>query len=146
MSAAARAVIDFVGTPMFMAKSGYEQILGTALFRLRFTATGAAQIPDSLPAQGTAATTIANSATIPTAIGWARVTNAGAVTGIILAVGTVHGQIQVVTVDKDAVGTVTMAAAGTSKVGTGVGCVLPIGGGGIFIWDATDAIWSQVAQ
>jgi len=85
---------------------------------------GAARTPVSSPAEGTAATT------------------AGAVTGVILGAGTTHGQRLTVSLDKDAAGTITFAAAGTSRVGTGVGCVIAVGGVKTFIWDNTDLIWA----
>jgi len=105
---------------------------------------GAARTPVSSPAEGTAATTVAGAGTIaiPTGTDWVRVTTAGAVTGVILAAGTAHGQRLTVSLDKDAAGTITMAAAGTSRVGTGVGCVIAVGGVKTFIWDNTDLIWA----
>ena len=115
---------------------------GTGLLKI----FGTMRYPISNPAQGTAATTVAGSGTIDTTVGWQRVTNAGAITGVILEVGTVHGQICIITVDKDASGSVTMAAAGTSHVGTGTGCVIAVGAGRIFIWDATDAIWVELGE
>lgn len=118
---------------------------GAGFLRL-YCGSGALQFPISNPAQGTAATTVASSGTIDTTQTWQRITNAGAITGVILEAGTVHGQICIVSVDKDASGSVTMAAAGTSHVSTGTGCVIAIGAGRIFIWDATDAIWCELGE
>jgi hypothetical protein len=140
--------LDLNGTPVLLATGTNGMTVGcngAGTFRI-FLGSGTMQIPISNPAEGVAATTIANSATIAVTNYWQRVTNAGAVTGIIIAAGTVHGQKVLVSVDKDAVGTVTMAAAGTSRVGTGVGCVLAIGAAREFIWDNTDLIWCECGE
>lgn len=120
--------------------------LGSTGFIKLVTNGGALQLPTSNPAEGTAATTVAGSGTIDTTVGWQRITNAGAITGVILEAGTVHGQICIISNDKDAVGSVTMAAAGTSRVSTGTGCVIAIGAGRIFIWDNTDLIWCELGE
>lgn len=140
--------IDVVGTPSMISTSTSGLTVGissTGFLRL-FTGAGALQIPVSNPAEGTAATTVASSGTIDTTIGWQRITNAGAITGVILEAGTVHGQLVIISVDKDASGTVTMAAAGTSRVGTGTACVIAVGAARMFIWDATDAIWCELGE
>ena len=103
-------------------------------------------VPLSNPAEGTAATTVASSGTIDTTIYWQRITNAGAITGVILEAGTRHGQRVLISVDKDASGTVTMAAAGTSRVGTGTACVIAVGAAREFVWDNTDAIWCEIGE
>ena len=120
--------------------------LGSTGFIKVVTNGGALQLPTSNPAEGTAATTLASSGTIDTTIGWQRVITAGAVTGVILEAGTVHGQICIVTSDKDSAGSITMAAAGTSRVGSGTACIIIAGGGRIFIWDNTDAIWLELGD
>ena len=99
--------------------------------------------PVSNPADGTAATTITNSATIDSTVFWQRVTQAGAVTGIIIEAGTAHGQQVFVSVDKDAGGSATMAAEATSNVCSGTGSVIAAGEGALYIWDATDTCWSE---
>ena len=87
-----------------------------------------------------AAVTLVNSATIQTAgLGLSRVTNGGAVTGIIMQPGTVDGQV--VYVENDAAATATMAAAGTSNVANGVTCVLAVLCVTPFVWNATTALW-----
>ena len=111
--------------------------------RLQVSGAGSLFLPLSSPAAGTAATTIANSATIDSTIFWQRVTNAGAVTGIIIEAGTAHGQIVLVTVDKDAGGSVTMAAEATSNVCSGTGAVIAAGESAMFIYDLTDTCWSE---
>jgi len=103
-------------------------------------------VPLSNPAEGTAATTVASSGTIDTTIYWQRITNAGEITGVILEAGTRHGQRVLISVDKDASGTVTMAAAGTSRVGTGTACVIAVGAAREFVWDNTDAIWCEIGE
>lgn len=144
----AQGFIDMVGTPMIMATGTNNLTIGcngAGLLRL-YCNGGSLVYPISNPAAGTAATTVASSGTIDTTVGWQRITNAGAITGVILEAGTVHGQLLFLSVDKDAVGSVTMAAAGTSRVATGTGCVIAIGAGRIFIWDATDAIWCELGE
>lgn len=111
--------------------------------RLKIDGAGSLYAPRSNPAAGTAATTVAGSGTIDTTIFWQRVTNAGAITGVILEAGTAHGQIALVTVDKDASGSVTMAAEATSNVCSGTGAVIAAGETAMFIWDATDTCWSE---
>ena len=134
------ACIDLDGTPSLISVGNKDLTVGCAgTGRLRFL--GTEQIAASTPVEGSAAATVAGSGTIAVAP-WNRITTAGAVTGVILAAGTSHGQKMIVTVDKDASGTVTMAAAGTSRVATGTGCVIPVGGLKTFIWDATDVIWN----
>lgn len=140
--------IDIVGTPSIIAagnKSLSIGCAGTGLLNLVCIGGGLAY-KISNPAEGSAATTVASSGTIDTTIGWQRITNAGAITGVILEAGTTHGQLCIVSVDKDAAGTVTMAAAGTSRVGTGTACVIAVGAARMFIWDATDAIWCELGE
>lgn len=111
--------------------------------RESFDGAGSRFIPVSNPAEGTAATTVAGSGTIDTTIFWQRVTDAGAITGVILEAGTAHGQQVFVSVDKDAVGSVTMAAEATSNVCSGTNSVIAAGEGALFVWDATDTCWSE---
>lgn len=120
--------------------------IGSTGFLIVHPGTGSVRIPVSNPAEGTAATTIAGSGTIDTTQFWQRITNAGAITGVILEAGTAHGQLVIISVDKDASGTVTMAAAGTSRVGTGTACVLAVGAARAFIWDNTDLIWCELGE
>lgn len=144
----ANGFLDLVGTPMLLATGSNPFTLGcngAGTLRL-YMGSGTLQFPVSNPAQGTAATTVATGGTIDTTQMWQRITNAGAITGVILEAGTMHGQICIVSNDKDAVGSVTMAAAGTSRVSTGTSCVIAIGAGRIFIWDATDAIWCELGE
>lgn len=118
---------------------------GTGEVRLNLP-SATLRVPVSNPGVGVAATTIAGSGTIDTTLFWQRVTNAGAVTGIILEAGVNHGQLVLVSVDKDAVGSLTMAAEATSNVCSGTAGVLAIGGGALFVWDATDTCWAEVVN
>lgn len=144
----ANAFLDLSGTPMLMSTGAYDLTVGCngAGYLRLYMGTGTMQVPVSNPAQGTAATTVAGSGTIDTTQYWQRITNAGAITGVILEAGVVHGQKVLISVDKDASGTVTMAAAGTSRVGTGTACVIAVGAAREFIWDATDAIWCECGE
>lgn len=108
-----------------------------------FDGAGSRFFPISNPVDGTAATTVAGSGTIDSTIFWQRVTDAGAITGVILEAGTSHGQAVFVSVDKDASGSVTFAAEATSNVCSGTGAVLAAGEGALFLWDATDTCWSE---
>lgn len=162
--------LDLQGSPSFIAKDGsnlkvgcegnnslYLTVDGVNVVTATKTAytvavsqavkLGSLTVPTSNPAAGTAATTLAAAnATIDTTNIWQRVTTAAGSTAVILESGTTHGQICIVTVDKDAGGTVAMDAAGTSHVGSGASCVIGVGCGRIFLWDATDAIWCEVGE
>ena len=145
---AQNAKLDLNGTPMLLATAANSLVIGietTGFLRLD-TGTGAMQIPKSFPADGTAATVLAGSGTIDSTIGWQREVPAGAVTGIIIEAGAVHGQILRVTNDKDAGGTITFAAEATSNVCNGTAGVIGVGETGEFIWDATDTCWSANAD
>lgn len=92
--------------------------------------------------QSATAPVIINGATIAvTSVGVARVAPAGAVTGVILAPGTVPGQSIAVINESAAINTVTFAAAGTSNVADGVSAVLA----GLrymeFVWNSVTARW-----
>lgn len=92
------------------------------------------------PSSGAAAT-IANGNMIGTRVGKARVTAAGAVTGVIMEAGLEDGQICVVVHEGAAANTITMAAAGTSNVANGVTTVIAGLTQRIFVWNAADARW-----
>lgn len=123
--------------------TGFVQSITAHKTRSKFDGTGSWFFPTSNPAAGTAATTVATDGTIDTTIFWQRVTDAGAITGVILEAGTSHGQVVLVTVDKDASGSVTMAAEATSNVCSGTSAVLAAGEGALFVWDATDTCWAE---
>lgn len=69
-------------------------------------------------------------------------TNGGAVTGIIVQVGSFHGQHLIVI--NNVAGTVTMAAAGTSNVASGVTAVIPATAALGLVWNAIDSRWYDV--
>lgn len=142
------ANFDKNGTGGIISDSGKNLTvgIGSTGFLIVHPGTGSVRLPVSNPAEGTAATTVATSGTIDTTQLWQRITNAGAITGVILEAGTVHGQLLIVSVDKDASGTVTFAAAGTSRVGTGTACVIAVGAARPFIWDNTDLIWCELGE
>lgn len=140
--------LDITGTPSFLTSGNQNMAVGctgTGVLSV-FCNGGNLRFPISNPAEGSAATTVASSGTISTTNLWQRITNAGAITGVILAAGVAHGQIVIISVDKDASGTVTMAAAGTSRVGTGTACVIAVGAARAFIWDNTDLIWCELGE
>lgn len=90
-----------------------------------------------------AAVTLTNGNTITTAgLGLSRVTNGGAVTGIIMQAGTVDGQV--IVVENDAAASVTMAAAGTSNVANGTSAVIAALNCAVFVWNSTTALWYPV--
>ncbi len=119
---------------------------GTGELRINLIGT-TARLPISNPAAGTAATTVATGGTVDTTLFWQRIINAGAAsTGVILEAGVNHGQLVLVSADKDSFGSFTMAAEATSNVCSGTAGVLAIGGGALFIWDATDTCWAEVVN
>lgn len=120
--------------------------LGSTGFLNVVTSGGALCVPTCNPANGTAAAGLLTSGTVDTTTGWQRVLTAGAVTGVILEAGTKNGQIFILTSDKNSGGTITMAAAATSNVGSGTACIIIAGGGRIFIWDATDTAWIELGD
>lgn len=124
--------------------AGVIQLSAGSAVREKIDGGGSKFFPISNPAAGTAATTVATSGTIDSTIFWQRVTNAGAITGVIIEAGTAHGQAVFVTVDKDASGSVTFAAEGTSNVCSGTSAVIAAGEGALFLWDATDTCWAEL--
>lgn len=103
----------------------------------------------SNPLAGTAATSIATGNTIDTTQFWQRITTAAAATGVIAEAGVAHGQLLIISLDKDAAGTpplITFAAEATSNVCTGTAAVFLAGAGRIFIWDATDTCWVELGE
>lgn len=89
----------------------------------------------------TAAQTLANAGTVvlPTTGRAKLLTNAGAITGVIMPVGRTDGD-EVILVNT-AANSITMAAAGTSRVADGVSCVIPALGKISFIWSTTQTLW-----
>jgi hypothetical protein len=124
--------------------AGVVQLSTGSAVREKIDGSGSKFFPISNPAAGTAASSTLTSGTIDSTVFWQRVTDAGAITGVILEAGTSHGQAVFVTVDKDAGGSVTFAAEATSNVCSGTGAVLAAGEGALFLWDATDTCWAEL--
>lgn len=94
------------------------------------------------PAQSGTAPAVANAGTINTAgLGVSRVSPASAVTGIILAAGTLPGQQITVVNESAAANYIQFAAAGTSNVADGINQVIPGLQSRQFTWDSVTALW-----
>ncbi len=87
--------------------------------------------------------TIATNGTIaiPTYQSVVRVTTAGAVTGVILGVGSTGGQRVTVIHEGAAANTITMAASGTSNVADGTSDVITGPSARTYVWDSVTALW-----
>jgi len=94
-----------------------------------------------LPQSPTAQAISANGTTITLSSGVVRLAPNAAYTGIIVPVGTFGGQPLILINESVAANTLTMAAAGTSHVADGVGCVLA----GVRLmwltWNSSTALW-----
>lgn len=84
---------------------------------------------------------IASSTTIKTDVAKSSAAPAAAVTGIILAPGTVDGQDFALVNLGTSSSTITFAAAGTSNVQGGTGVAIAITSVALFVWDAGAALW-----
>jgi hypothetical protein len=71
------------------------------------------------------------------------VTEAGAVTGMILTPGTQDAET--LTIVNTAAYTITFAASGTSNVSGGIAVVIAASQAAKFVWSATDALWFPTA-
>lgn len=93
-----------------------------------------------------AAQTVATAGTIATAgLSVSRVNpSAGSATGVILAAGTVDGQVCIVENDH-ATNTVTFAAAATSNVADGASDAIAALRAATFVWNATTSRWYRAA-
>lgn len=99
------------------------------------------------PLQSATAPAVASSGTIATAnVGVARVSPASAVTGVILAAGTIPGQLCLVVNEAVAANSITMAASGTSNVADGVNDVLPGLQSRLYVWDSAQSLWYPVGN
>lgn len=119
------------------------QISAGSQVREKFDGAGSRFAPVSFPALAATPIAVAGAGTIDSTISWTRVSTAGAVTGVIVEAGTSHGQQLYISVDKDAAGSVTMAAEATSNVCSGTGAVIAAGEGALLIWDETDTCWTE---
>lgn len=72
-------------------------------------------------------------------LGVSKISTSGAVTGIIMAVGSSDGQT--VEVINTSANSITMAAKATSNVADGTSCVIAASTARRFIWEATGAVW-----
>ena len=84
-------------------------------------------------------TTLTNSATIPSTETIQRVTNGGAVTGIILAKGDHDGRILIII--NHAANSVTFAADATSNVLDGTNIVIAAKRACVLVWDRQQGLW-----
>ena len=92
--------------------------------------------------QSSTAPAVGTGGTIATAgVSAARVSPTGAVTGVILAVGTTGGQMIHVINEAVAANTITFAAAGTSNVADGVSSVIAGLNARSFVWDSGTNLW-----
>lgn len=92
--------------------------------------------------QSSSAAAVATNGTITTAgVSVARVAPTGAVTGVILAVGTTGGQVCTVVNEAVAANTVTFAASGTSHVADGTSSVIAGLNARRFVWDSGTSLW-----
>lgn len=88
-------------------------------------------------------TVLANGNTIThNGAGAMRLSNAGAVTGIIVQLGSVDGQV--LRLINTSANSITMAAVGTSNVANGVGCILSTLSAIDLVYNANDSRWYQV--
>lgn len=111
------------------------------LFRFRIRSNG---ITGNLgmEIQSAAADAVATGGTITTAgVSAARVAPTGAVTGVILAVGTTGGQMCQVVNQSAAGNTVTFAVAATSNVANGVTSVIAGLNARSFVWNSATSLW-----
>jgi hypothetical protein len=83
--------------------------------------------------------------TLPTAGFTKEITNDGNQTGVIIAAGSVDGQLLVL-FNSTATNTVTMATAATSNVANGTSCVIRGLEAAMFIWDSGAARWFAIAD
>lgn len=111
----------------------------TAAITLNTTSLTFVRMAGAIAQSATAAAT-ATSGTITTAgVSVARVSPAGAITGVILQAGTFPGQTVAVVNEAVAANTVTFAASGTSNVADGTSSVIAGLTGRTFVW--TGSLW-----
>ncbi len=92
------------------------------------------------PVQSATAPATTNSGTITTAgLTVSRVAPTAAITGVILATGSIAGQ-QVVVLNESAF-SITFGALGASNVSIGTNCLIPAGTHLQFVWDSVTARW-----
>lgn len=102
------------------------------------TSVGRLQVGQQI---GTVTTLTTGNTITPALLGVLRVTAAGAVTGLIMAVGTVPGQKVTIIHEGAAANTLTFAASGTSNVADGVSDVITGPSARSYVWDSVTALW-----
>ncbi|WP_288985252.1 hypothetical protein [uncultured Flavobacterium sp.] len=93
-----------------------------------------------------ASTSIADSGTIShngCGVAIVAASSAANKTGVIVQAGTKHGQ-KLTIINTTAANTLTMAAAGTSNVANGTGCIISALAAVSLTWNALDSRWYQV--
>lgn len=103
---------------------------------------GGALYTTPTPRTGTVPTLAGSGTVSHNGCGVSIVTTGGAVTGIIVQVGTVHGQE--LTIVNASANTITMAAAATSNVAGGTAAIVPANAALKLIWNALDSRWYDV--
>jgi hypothetical protein len=88
---------------------------------------------------GAASQTLTSSSTVTVAAGLVPVTSSAAVTGLIVAAGTLDGQVLGLLNTGSYV--ITMAASGTSNVADGTVEVIPPGGLRFYVWSGAESLW-----
>lgn len=105
---------------------------------------GGALYETPTPRTGTSTTVVTGNTISHNGCGVAIVTGAAAAaTGVIVQPGTVHGQHLTIINTSAATGTITMAAAGTSNVANGTGCIVSLTAAVHLVWNALDSRWYQ---
>lgn len=92
------------------------------------------------PPSSATAVSVATSGTVATAgLSVQRLTTAGAVTGVILAVGTVDGQV--INLFNESANSITFAASGTSHIAGASALVIGASGAARLIWSSNTSLW-----
>lgn len=126
-------LLDTTGKPALLSATDDVYVGATATAKYaRIVGNGLQQQP--LPVSGVSLQTLSNGNTITRLGPVTRVTNAGAVTGILMTAGSADGQM--ISVINEGTGSVTFAAVGTSLVLGGTGSVIAVGAKKDFIWVA----------
>ncbi len=115
------------------ALKAYSDAGTTLLWQL--TAAGLLGLP-----QSATAVAIANAGTVATAgLGVSRINPAANVTGLIMAAGTIPGQL-IIVVNESAFSAV-FDVSGTSNVADGVGDIINPKGAKLYVWDSGTSLW-----
>jgi len=141
---------DIVGTARPVTRtenvtqSGTLAVSGTTVLSGATTISGATVLSGatvrSAPPAAQAITANDTEITLPTGGFTKEVTNDGSYTGIIIAAGSVDGQLLCI-FNSTATNTLTMATAATSNVANGTSCVLRALEAALFIWDSGASRW-----